>query len=65
MERNVLDTIHKLVNHQGYLKIQSKVDEYKFYWKGIKNDIYSILNLCDTRIQKKEISISENLQNKL
>ena len=50
---SLLDTIHKLVNHQGYLKIQSKAGEFKFYWKGIKNDTYSILNLCDTCIQKK------------
>ena len=52
---SLLEELHKEINHQGYKKLKTKIDELKIYYKGINEDMKNISNLCDICIKKKVV----------
>ena len=50
-----MENLHKDINHQGYKKLKSRINEMKIYYKGINNDLEKIQDLCEVCIQKKAV----------
>ena len=53
---NIIALLEKLyieINHQCYLKLKSKIDDLKIYYKGIYKDMSNISHLCEVCIKKK------------
>ena len=51
----LIEKIHKFINHQSYSKIKEKLNEYKIYYKGISYDALNITNLCNVCIQNNAV----------